>query len=244
MLSIPLHDNVVFQENDPYVEPLFVDDNGRILRFALKPGQTVREYTATHSPIYIMILKGIGLFSGSDNREQRFGPGALLIFDTGESHTVRTDSEELIFVAFPPGTDADFPANGQNIFLNTKTAVEAILVIDDHVVVRQALSDIFSDFYPEMPVYTAASGHEGIQIVQQQPVRLVLLDLNMPVMNGEQTYEKLQQMAPQVKVIVSSSLTPTEARLRFGERILPTYLQKPYGLTDLLNAVQTELALA
>jgi two-component system nitrogen regulation response regulator NtrX len=135
-------------------------------------------------------------------------------------------------------------ANGQNNSLDTKTAEEAILIIDDDFVIRQALSDIFSDFYTEAPVYTAANGHEGLQIVQQQPITLVLLDMNMPVMNGEQTYEKLQQIAPQVKVIVSSSLTPTEARLRFGERALPTFLQKPYDLTALLNAVQTELALA
>jgi CheY-like chemotaxis protein len=179
MLSIPLHDNVVFQENDPYVEPLFVDDNGRILRFPP---------------------------SGLDVMPQS--------------------------------------ANGQNNSLDTKTAEEAILIIDDDFVIRQALSDIFSDFYTETPVYTAANGHEGLQIVQQQPITLVLLDMNMPVMNGEQTYEKLQQIAPQVKVIVSSSLTPTEARLRFGERALPTFLQKPYDLTALLNAVQTELALA
>jgi DNA-binding NarL/FixJ family response regulator len=62
-------------------------------------------------------------------------------------------------------------------------------------------------------------------------------------MNGEQTYEKLQQIAPQTRVIVSSSLSQDEARLRFGERELPTYLQKPYDINTLFNTVQTELAI-
>ena len=70
----------------------------------------------------------------------------------------------------------------------------------------------------------------------------VILDLNMPGMNSEQTYENLRQIAPQVKVIISSSLSLTEARSCFGERELPTFLQKPYDVDTLLNVVQAELA--
>lgn len=103
MLSIPLHDNLVFHDKDPYAEPLFVDKTGRILRFTLKPGQSVREHMAPHSPVYIVILKGIGIFSGGDNLEQRFGPGTLLVFNAGEMHAIRTDGEELVFVAFLHG---------------------------------------------------------------------------------------------------------------------------------------------
>lgn len=123
-------------------------------------------------------------------------------------------------------------------------AVGAILVIDDDIAIREALMDILV-FLTELPVYTAANGQEGVQIFQQQPQRisLVLLDMNMPVMNGEQTYEKLQQIAPQVKVIVSSSLSQAEARLRFGERELPTFLQKPYDIDTLFHVVQTELTM-
>lgn len=123
-------------------------------------------------------------------------------------------------------------------------AVGAILVIDDDIAIREALMDILV-FLTKLPVYTAANGHEGVQIFQQQPQRisLVLLDMNMPVMNGEQTYEKLQQIAPQVKVIVSSSLSQAEARLRFGERELPTFLQKPYDIDTLFHVVQTELTM-
>jgi quercetin dioxygenase-like cupin family protein len=103
MLSIPLLDNLVFHDKDPYAEPLFVDKTGRILRFTLKPGQSVREHTAPHSPVYIVILKGFGLFSGGDKHEQRVGPGTLLVFDAGETHAIDTDGEELVFVAFLHG---------------------------------------------------------------------------------------------------------------------------------------------
>jgi DNA-binding NtrC family response regulator len=121
----------------------------------------------------------------------------------------------------------------------TPLVAGAILVIDDDMAIREALTDILS-LLPEIPVYTAANGHEGLQIFQQQrqSITLILLDLN-----GEQTYEKLQQIAPQVKVIVSSSLSQGEAMLRFGEREMPTFLQKPYNIDTLFNVVQTELTM-
>ncbi|HQV28567.1 MAG TPA: cupin domain-containing protein [Thermoflexales bacterium] len=100
MLSIPLNDNVIFHDKDPYAEPLLVDKTGRILRFALKAGQTVREHTAPHSPVYVVVLKGSGLFSGAGDLEQRCGPGTLLVFEAGEPHAIRADTEDLTFVAF------------------------------------------------------------------------------------------------------------------------------------------------
>jgi len=103
MKPIMLHDAVVFHEKDPFAEPLFVDQSGRILRFALKPGQVVKEHTAPHSPVYILIQKGTGLFSGGNHKEQRFGPGTLLVFDTGETHAIRAEAEELIFITFLHG---------------------------------------------------------------------------------------------------------------------------------------------
>jgi CheY-like chemotaxis protein len=94
-----------------------------------------------------------------------------------------------------------------------------------------------------MPVYSAANGHEGVQVLQQQQsIGLILLDMNMLVMNGEQTYKKLQQIAPQVKVIISSSLSQAEVNQHLGNQESPAFLQKPYDPGDLINLVQAELA--
>lgn len=136
------------------------------------------------------------------------------------------------------------PLNGRSHGVTPQTAESAILVIDDDFFIRKALTEILS-LLPKMTIFTATDGDEGLQIFQQQQphISLVLLDLNMPVMNGRQTYERLQQIAPQVKVIVSSSLSQAEARSRFGELSFPTFLRKPYDADTLLNVVQTELAM-
>lgn len=123
-------------------------------------------------------------------------------------------------------------------------SADTILVIDDNIDIREALTEMFGFLLPEMSVRTAANGHEGVQLFQEdwQSISLIMLDMNMPVMNGEQTYKKLQQIAPDVRVIVSSSLSEDEARLRFKEQALPTFLRKPYSSDTLLHIVKTALA--
>lgn len=114
-----------------------------------------------------------------------------------------------------------------------------ILVIDDDAALRELLTDILS-LLTEAAVITAANGHEGIKILRQrQNIALILLDMNMPVMNGEETYERVQQIAPAIPVIVSSSLSPSEASFRFGQQKLPAFLQKPYDVGTLLDVVHS-----
>ena len=103
MKTIPLMENWEFHDKDPYAQPLFVASDGRILRFALRPGQIVREHQAPHSPVYIAVLKGQGMFAGPDGKEQQLGPNALIIFEAGENHSIRALDEDLVFVTFLHG---------------------------------------------------------------------------------------------------------------------------------------------
>src|SRR5512138_453485 len=100
MKTIPLMENWEFKDKNPYAQPLFVAQDGRILRFALKPGQIIREHQVPHSPVYIIVLSGQGMFSAPAGREQLFGTNALIIFEAGENHAVRALEEELVFVTF------------------------------------------------------------------------------------------------------------------------------------------------
>ncbi len=100
MNAIRLLDQLEYHDKNPNAEPLVVAPDGRILRFTLRPGQAVREHSAPHSPVYVVVLKGQGLFAGADGQEQRCGPNTLLTFEAGENHSIRADSEELVFVTF------------------------------------------------------------------------------------------------------------------------------------------------
>lgn len=126
-----------------------------------------------------------------------------------------------------------------SVYSPTALARGAILVIDDNAAIREALVEILA-LVAEVAVYAAANGHEGLQLLQErQDVALILLDMNMPVMNGEETYQNLQQLAPDVKIIIATSLNPAEVRSRLGEQEMPAYLQKPYDVATLLDVVQS-----
>ena len=99
MKTFQLLENIEFHDKHPFAQPLEVNKHGRVLRFSLKPGQVVREHNAPHSPVYLVLLKGKGRFSGADGVDHEFSPNTLLTFEPGEQHTVRALDEELVFLA-------------------------------------------------------------------------------------------------------------------------------------------------
>ncbi len=110
MKSKQLLDQLEFHEAVPFAQPLLVEKDLRILRWTLKPGQSIIKHSVPHSPFCVVVLKGQGIFTASDGKEQKFGPNSLLVFEPGEAHTVRAVDEELVFVGFlqgAPGTRAE-----------------------------------------------------------------------------------------------------------------------------------------
>ncbi len=94
-----LIENLEFHDLNPYAQPLYADKHGRILRFTLKPGQSIKEHSSPNSPVQIIVLKGHGIFSSCNkNEEHSFSPLSLITFDPGEKHTVKALDEELVFI--------------------------------------------------------------------------------------------------------------------------------------------------
>lgn len=97
-----LLENLNFGEKDPHAEPLHVDRQGRAILFTLKSNQSIREHNAPSSPFFVVVLKGQGIFTGSDGAEHACEPNTLLVFDAGEQHSIRA-VDELVFVGFLHG---------------------------------------------------------------------------------------------------------------------------------------------
>lgn len=100
MRKMNVLDGVQFRERGPLAEPLLVDDHGRILRFALGPGQVIKEHRAPDTPFYVVVLEGNGVFTDGDGTEHEVGPGNLLVFEPGEKHSVWAKDEPFVFLGF------------------------------------------------------------------------------------------------------------------------------------------------
>jgi quercetin dioxygenase-like cupin family protein len=109
MLVENLLENLEFHDKHPYSQPLFVDEHGRILRFMLKPGQSIIDHNVPHSPFYIVVLQGQGIFKGGDGKEIQCGPNTLLIFNPAENHGLRALDENLVFIGFLQGVPTTRP---------------------------------------------------------------------------------------------------------------------------------------
>lgn len=97
-----LLENLKIGDKDPHAEPIYSVRDGRAILFTLKPGQSIPEHNAPSTPFFVVVLKGKGVFAGSDGTEHACGPNTLLIFNAGEPHAIRA-VDELVFVGFLHG---------------------------------------------------------------------------------------------------------------------------------------------
>lgn len=99
MRTLNPNDDVEFHPERAAAVPLLVGESGRVLRFAMRPGQQLDEHRAASSPLHVVVLRGEGVFAGGDGAEARLGPGSMAVFEAGEMHRVRALDEDLVFVA-------------------------------------------------------------------------------------------------------------------------------------------------
>jgi signal transduction histidine kinase/CheY-like chemotaxis protein len=109
----------------------------------------------------------------------------------------------------------------------------AILIVDDEPTLRKSTSRLLRCLGYE--VLEAEHGRQALEIFEreQQRVVSVLLDLVMPVMDGPETFRRLRERDPEVKVIVSSGFSEEGDAGRLLAAGAAGFLQKPYELTDL-----------
>lgn len=69
-------------------------------------------------------------------------------------------------------------------------------------------------------------------------IALVLLDLTMPYMNGEEVLRELRLIRPAIRVLLSSGFNEVEAVRRFTGKGLAGFLQKPYTAATLASTVK------
>ncbi len=112
-----------------------------------------------------------------------------------------------------------------------------ILVIDDEQPVREAIVDIM-DLHG-IEVVTAVNGQEGISLFTQHKdkIQLIVLDLSMPGMNGVETLNKLRQIDPDIRVILSSGHSQQQIAPEVMVNCRTGFLPKPYDLDTLLSKI-------
>uniref|UniRef100_UPI004049BBE6 hybrid sensor histidine kinase/response regulator n=1 Tax=Cephaloticoccus sp. TaxID=1985742 RepID=UPI004049BBE6 len=113
-----------------------------------------------------------------------------------------------------------------------------VLVVDDEESVRTVAARILERL--GFKTALAADGREAVDLFRADPARfdLVLLDLTMPHMDGEETFRQLRMINPSVRVLLTSGFNQQEAINRFAGKGLAGFLQKPFELADLVRLIR------
>ena len=160
--------------------------------------------------------------------------GALFV----ESQLGRGSTFRLLLPADAAAAD---PAGRAKPVAPAQTLYGTVLIVDDEEAVRTVAGAVLHRHGAK--VLFAANGTEALSLYRQQrdQINLVLLDLTMPGLSGEDVLRELQQIGGPVRVIVMSGYSEDETMQRCAELGAVAFLRKPFELPTVIAKVREHL---
>lgn len=116
-----------------------------------------------------------------------------------------------------------------------------ILIIDDEPGIRTVLSDILED--EKYKVITAADGIEGLAILKNESIDLVILDIWLPNMGGIDVLQEIKNDFSETEVVMISGHANIDIAVKAVKLGAFDFIEKPLSLDKLLNIVRNALKL-
>ncbi|MGV0026786.1 response regulator [Phormidesmis priestleyi] len=118
---------------------------------------------------------------------------------------------------------------------------ELILVVDDEAFIREIVKVTLEDCHYR--VLTAQHGVEAIALYAEHKdeIRLVLLDLMMPSLDGASTVYTLRKLNSTAQIVAMSGLSTTEMKVKAASAGVQAFLPKPFTAQELLEIVLKQL---
>jgi len=118
---------------------------------------------------------------------------------------------------------------------------ETILFVDDEDVIIDVNREIMESL--GYKVVAAKSGQEALEVYRklQGKINLIILDMIMPGMDGEATYDSLKKVNPEIRVILSSGYSKNEQAKAILEKGCQAFIQKPFSISDLSMTIRQVL---
>ncbi len=118
---------------------------------------------------------------------------------------------------------------------------ETILFVDDEDVIIDVNREILESL--GYKVVAARSGQEALEVYRKLrgKISLVILDMIMPGMDGEATYDSLKKDDPEIRVILSSGYSKNEQAKAILEKGCQAFIQKPFSISDLSMTIRQVL---
>jgi ATP-dependent Lon protease len=116
----------------------------------------------------------------------------------------------------------------------TEAQRKSVLVVDDEEVIRNFLSEVLSEEYD---VSVAADGDEAIEKIKRHKFDLIITDLKMPKVSGEEVVKYARQHDPHSKIIVISGFSSLYTVSQTVNRGACAFLSKPFSIRELKRTI-------
>ena len=117
-----------------------------------------------------------------------------------------------------------------------------IILVEDHVVVRQGLRALLADEPDIEIVGEASNGREALQRVQELQPDLALMDISMPSLNGIEATRQIRQQHPEVRIVILSMHSNEEFVFQVLQAGASGYVLKHSDSSEILMAIRAALA--
>ncbi|MRG44480.1 response regulator [Chitinophaga sp. SYP-B3965] len=114
----------------------------------------------------------------------------------------------------------------------------AIAIVDDHTLFRQGLMSLLSEYHEISIVFEAANGVEMKEKITRNPLPdVILMDINMPVMDGYEAAKWLKQNYPDIKILALSTFEEDKPIINMLKSGVGGYLLKESRITEVVKAI-------
>ncbi len=174
------------------------------------------------------------------------GLGLSIVHSIVRSHNGITDVQSepgkgTTFTLYFPTVRSFVEKNNQSVERAPSTGSETILIVEDEEALRLILKDALVEL--GYTVIEAADGGEGFfqYNAKKDVIDLVLMDLGLPRIPGDQLVEALKKLNPQVLIIISTGYLEPMIKQSLIEKGVQAFVPKPYNLEDLASTVRNVL---
>ncbi|HKP11799.1 MAG TPA: response regulator [Blastocatellia bacterium] len=121
-----------------------------------------------------------------------------------------------------------------------KDAMTTVLIADDDSSGRGMYRRVLE--YEGCNVLDVSSGEQALAILEKQPVDLLLTDVVMPGMDGLELLERARNLYPDLRAIIMTGFKTDEAIIRAFRNKACDFLNKPFHVDELVEAVQSAMS--
>ena len=233
--------------------------NGGKLKLSAKKADPVDLEKAPLNPLVahaIVTVEDTGIGMDDATRERAFDPffstkgdqvgaglGLAAVYEIAKSHNGHITLHSVpgrgseLQVVFPLTSERSLPTEPSLPAIKLPRTQLLILLVDDEDIVRRSAGRVVRQSGHR--VIFARSGEEALRIYDETQPRpdLVLMDLNMPGMTGDQAFKKLKEMDPEAPVVFVSGYWDRDLERELRSMGALGFVQKPYEAATLRNAI-------